>query len=110
MSVSVAFDHRRVLANIDMLALERCCNDFHEEFKDRRPNCDDGAWALRFLEEIKHRGYPTLGTARQLVGSGKGKNGWCHTGGSYTKGVDLAQQICRLAYGRVPTKAEVANL
>lgn len=96
MPQSVVFDHRKVLPKIDMVTLERCCKAFHEEFKTRRSNCDDGAWALRLLAEIQRRGCPTLRTARQLVGSRYGQNGWCHTGHSYTKGIDLAQKICRL--------------
>jgi hypothetical protein len=73
MPQSVVFDHRKVLPKIDMVTLERCCKAFHEEFKTRRSNCDDGAWALRLLAEIQRRGCPTLRTARQLVGSRYGQ-------------------------------------
>lgn len=109
--MTTTFDYRKALPNIDISALERACKAFHEDFTNRRPNCDDGAWALRLLEEIKRCGHPTLRTARQLVGSKrKNQNGWCHTGASFTKGIDEAQRICRLVYGRVPTLDEVADL
>jgi len=56
--------------------------------------------ALNVLEDIKAFGDLTKETARQLFR-------WTQTGASYTEGVDLAQQICRLIYGRVPTRAEI---
>ncbi len=35
---------------------------------------------------------------------------WCHTGGAFQRGVDLAQEICREIYGRVPNKEEIEIL
>jgi hypothetical protein len=35
--------------DVDMLELERLCHAFHDQFKDRRSNTDDGKMALRVL-------------------------------------------------------------
>jgi hypothetical protein len=86
--------------DLDMLELESLCHAFHDQFKDRRPNTDDGRMALRVLDDMRMYGDLTKPTARQLFS-------WCHTGSSYAEGVDLAQQICRLIYRRVPTRAEL---
>lgn len=87
-------------ADVNIGELERLCNQFHQQFKDRRRTTDDGGMALNVLEDIKAFGDLTKETARQLFR-------WTQTGASYTEGVDLAQQICRLIYGRVPTRAEI---
>jgi Protein of unknown function (DUF3553) len=86
--------------NVDMGSLTQVCQLFYEQFKDRRSNTNDGSMAMKVLDEMRTRGDLTVATAGQLFS-------WCHTGGSYTEGVDLAQQICRIVYGRVPTAAEV---
>jgi hypothetical protein len=90
----------RVRRSVDLVKLERLCTAFHEEFKDRRSNTDDGGMALRVLEDISARGDLTRASARRLFQ-------WCHTGESYAQGVDLAQEICSLLYGRVPTRSEL---
>lgn len=90
----------RARSDLDITKLENLCRDFHEQFKDRRSNTDDGRMAVRVLEDIKAHGDLSKATARQLFS-------WCHTGVSYAEGVELAQSICRLIYGRVPTKAEI---
>jgi Protein of unknown function (DUF3553) len=90
----------RVRTGINMESLQRLCELFHEQFKTRRSNTDDGVMAMNVLEDMKVRGDLTGDSAGQLFS-------WCHTGASYAEGVDLAQQICRLIYGRVPTRAEV---
>lgn len=92
----------RARTGVDVTELERLCCQFHEQFKDRRSNTDDGRMALKVLGDIKTRGDLSRASARQLFS-------WCHTGVSYTEGVELAQDICRLIYGRVPTKAEVQS-
>jgi hypothetical protein len=89
--------------DVDMFELERLCDAFHAQFMDRRANKDDGRMALRVLNDVRMYGNLTKATARQLFS-------WCHTGSSYTEGVDLAQQICRLIYGRVPTRSELDAL
>jgi hypothetical protein len=86
--------------DVDLLELERLCLSFHEQFRDRRANTDDGGMALDVLDDMKRRGDLTKAAARRLFR-------WCHSGESYAEGVDPAQQICRLIYGRVPTPAEV---
>jgi hypothetical protein len=90
----------RARAGVNMTDLEGLCNEFHEQFKARRSNTDDGRMALNVLEDMRLRGNLSKTTARQLFS-------WTQTGASYTQGVDLAQQICRLIYGRVPTRAEI---
>lgn len=90
----------RARKNVDMGALARLCRQFHEQFRDRRSNTDDGRMGINVLEDMRARGDLTRETARQLFS-------WCHTGASYTEGVDLAQQICRLIYDHVPTRAEI---
>lgn len=84
----------------DMAELEQLCGLFHTKFKDRRKTTNDGGMALKVLKDIRERGDLTKATALQLFN-------WCHTGASYAEGVDLAQQICRCIYGRVPTRAEI---
>jgi hypothetical protein len=90
----------RASRDVDMVELERLCDSFHKQFKDRRSNTDDGGMALKVLEDMRISGDLTRMAARRLFH-------WCHTGESYTEGVDLAQQICRVIYGRVPTPAEL---
>jgi Protein of unknown function (DUF3553) len=86
--------------DVDMLELERLCHAFHDQFKDRRSNTDDGMMALQVLDDMRKYGGLSRTIARKLFS-------WCHTGASYAEGVDLAQQICRLIYRRVPTRAEI---
>jgi Protein of unknown function (DUF3553) len=86
--------------SVDMIALEKVCNAFHEQFRDRRKTTDDGRMAVRVLEDMKANGDLSKRTAQQLFA-------WTQTGVSYTQGVDLAQEICRLIYGRGPTRAEI---
>ena len=62
--------------DVDMLELERLCHAFHDQFKDRRSNTDDGKMALRVLDDMGKFGNLTRATARQLFS-------WCHTGSSY---------------------------
>jgi hypothetical protein len=84
--------------------LERLCTEFHELMKDNRPNSDDGGMGLNVLQDLKERGYLTKRVQKQLLA-------WCHTEGSvYQAGVDLARQICRQIYGRVPTRGEINSL
>jgi len=90
----------RASRDVDMVELEHLCDSFHEQFKDRRSNTDDGRMALRVLDDMRKYGDLTRATARQLFS-------WCQTGASYTQGVDLARHICCLIYGRVPTRAEL---
>jgi hypothetical protein len=89
----------RAVSGVNMIELEQLCQQFHEQFKNRRSTTDDGRMALRVFDGMKRRGDLSKLTARQLFS-------WAHTGASYTEGVDLAQRICRLIYGRVPTQAE----
>jgi hypothetical protein len=90
----------RALNGVNMVELEQLCQQFHEQFKNRRSTTDDGRMALKVLDDMNRRGNLSKPTARQLFS-------WAHTGASYTEGVDLAQRICRLIYGRIPTQAEV---
>lgn len=90
----------RARSNVDMVELEHLCKTFHEQFKDRRSNTDDGGMSLRVLRDMQSSGDLTRATAKRLFQ-------WCHTGESYADGVDLAQTICSLIYGRVPTRAEL---
>lgn len=90
----------RARKGVDLAQLERLCNEFHENFKDRRSSTDDGRMAVNVLEDMKRFGHLSKETTRQLFR-------WTQTGASYAQGIDLAQQICRLVYGRVPTRAEV---
>lgn len=89
-----------VRQSVDVAEVERLCRKFHDEFKDRRGNTDDGGMSLQVLNDIQERGDLTRATAKRLFH-------WCHTGESYTQGVDLAQQICRVIYGRIPTRKEL---
>jgi Protein of unknown function (DUF3553) len=86
--------------DVNMLELERLCHAFHDQFKDRRSNTDDGIMALQVLDDMRKYGELSKKIARKLFS-------WCHTGASFAEGVDLAQQICRLIYRRVPTRAEI---
>jgi len=91
----------RAQSNVDMGKLEALCLQFHEEMKDNRSNTDDGGMGLNVLHEMKDRDDLTRTTRDQLLA-------WCHTEGPlYQEGVDLAQNICREIYGRVPTRDEV---
>jgi hypothetical protein len=90
----------RARTGVDIGELETLCNLFHDQFKDRRSSTDDGRMAVKVLEEMKARGDLSKETARQLFR-------WCQTGASYTEGIELAQQICRLIYGHLPTRAEI---
>jgi hypothetical protein len=90
----------RARSGIDMAQLKRLCSEFHESFKDRRSSTDDGRMAVKVLGDMESRGDLSKETARQLFR-------WTQTGGSYTEGIDLAQEICRLIYGRVPSRAEI---
>ena len=90
----------RASRDVDMVELEHLCETFHEQFKDRRSNTDDGRMALRVLEDMRKYSDLTRATAHRLFS-------WCQTGASYTQGVDLAQHICCRIYGRVPTRAEL---
>lgn len=90
----------RARVGVNMTELEQLCHEFHEQFKNRRSTTDDGRMALKVLEDMKVRGDLSKVAARQLFS-------WTQTGASYTEGIDLAQQICRLIYGRVPTRAEI---
>jgi hypothetical protein len=56
--------------------------------------------ATKVLDEIRKHGTLSRPAMKQLFA-------WCHTGASYQEGVDLAQQICVLIYGRVPTQSEL---
>jgi hypothetical protein len=86
---------------VDMRKLEGLCLQFHEEMKDNRRGYDDGGMGLNVLRDMSERGGLTRATRQQLFA-------WCHTEGSvFQRGVDLAQQICREVYGRVPTSGEV---
>jgi hypothetical protein len=87
-------------AGINLEQLEEACRSFHEQFKNRRPNTDDGRMAMKVWEDMSTHGELTRDSARQLFR-------WCHTGGSYAEGIELAQRICYLIYGRIPTRAEV---
>jgi hypothetical protein len=90
-----------VRPGVDMKKLEALCLLFHEEMKGNRKGFDDGGMGLHVLRDMKERGDLTGSTKRQLFA-------WCHTEGSvFQRGVDMAQQICREVYGRVPTKQEV---
>jgi|ERR1700730_2605381 hypothetical protein len=81
--------------------LERLCTEFHELMKDNRPNSDDGGMGLNVLKDLRERGHLTKRVQKQLLA-------WCHTEGTvYQVGVDLARQICRQIYGRVPTRDEI---
>jgi hypothetical protein len=88
----------RAQSDLDVKTLESLCRQFHEQFKDRRSNTDDGRMATRVVDDIKTKGDLSKTTAKQL---------WCHTGVSYADGIELAQSFCRLIYGRVPTKGEL---
>lgn len=88
------------LPNVDMAKLERLCNEFYERFKTRRSTTSDGRMAVRVLQDMRAQRKLSKATARQLFS-------WTRTGGSYTEGVDLAQEICRTVYGRIPTGAEI---
>jgi Protein of unknown function (DUF3553) len=89
-----------VRAGLDIKRLEALCNQFHEEMKDNRSNTNDGRMALNVLTDIKLRNMLSSDTRRQLLS-------WCHTDGSvFRRGVDLAQQICREVYGRIPARNE----
>jgi hypothetical protein len=90
----------RALAGVNMNELERLCNLFHEQFKNRRATTDDGRMVLNVLQDMKASGDLSRKTADQLFS-------WTQTGASCAEGVDLAQRICRLIYGRVPTRAEI---
>jgi hypothetical protein len=90
----------RAHAGVNMNELEQVCNVFHEQFKNRRATTDDGRMALNVLQDMRAIGDLSRKTAGQLFS-------WAQTGASYAEGVDLAQQICRLIYGRVPTRAEI---
>lgn len=90
----------RARSDLNVKVLESICRQFHEQFKDRRSNTDDGRMAIKVMDDINSKGDLSKATAKQLFA-------WCHTGVSYAEGVELAQNICRLIYGRVPTKAEL---
>lgn len=84
--------------------LNSLCSRFHELMKDNRPNSDDGRMALNVLNDINELGYLTRRVQKQLLA-------WSHTEGPiYQDGVDLARQICRELYGRVPTRDEINSL
>ena len=69
--------------------------------KDKRPNSDDGRMGLNVLKDLNEFAYLTRRVQKQLFA-------WCHTEGSfYQTGVDLARQLCREVYGRVPTRDEI---
>jgi hypothetical protein len=81
--------------------LKSLCIAFHELMKDNRPNSDDGRMGLNVLKDLNELGYLTRRVQKQLFA-------WCHTEGTvYQAGVDLARQICREVYGRVPTRDEI---
>ena len=88
------------LANVDMRKLEVLCLRFHEDMKDNRKGYDDGGMGLNVLRDMKGIGDLTRDSRLQLFR-------WCQTGGVFQRGVDLAQEICREVYGRVPTKEEI---
>jgi hypothetical protein len=93
-----------LVRNISISTLERLCSEFHESMKDNRSGSDDGRMGLNVLSDMKERGHLTRSSQKQLFA-------WCHTEGSvYQAGVDLAQQICRAIYGRVPTRHEIDSL
>jgi hypothetical protein len=89
-----------IRSDIDSAEVQRLCNQFHEQMKDRRSTTDDGKMALKVLDDLTKKNCLSVSTMKQLFS-------WCHTGASYQEGVDLAQQICNAIYGRVPTKAEL---
>jgi Protein of unknown function (DUF3553) len=93
----------RARRGVNITELEQLCRQFHEQFVNRRSTTDDGRMALKVLDDMERRGDLSKATARQLFS-------WTHTGASYTEGIDLAQRICRLIYGRIPTQAEVERL
>jgi hypothetical protein len=93
----------RPQTGVDLDRLEAVCLLFHEEMKDNRKTTDDGRVALKVLQDIKERGDLLRSTRRQLFS-------WLYTAGNpYQRGVDIARQICKELYGRVPTREEVES-
>ena len=99
------WDHSlRIVLTAPTANLKSLCRAFYELMKDIRPNSDDGRMALNVLKDINKRGNLTRRVQMQLFA-------WCHTEGTvYRVGVDLARQICRELYGRVPTRDEINSL
>ena len=56
----------RVQKDVDMVELERLCNNFHEQFRERRSNCDDGGMALKVLEDMRSDGVLSPKTEKRL--------------------------------------------
>ena len=99
------WDHSlRIVLTAPTENLKSLCRAFYALMKDNRPNSDDGRMALNVLKDINKRGNLTRRVQMQLFA-------WCHTEGTvYRVGVDLARQICRELYGRVPTRDEINSL
>lgn len=97
---SSRYDILEPLPNVDMTKLRSACELFISLMEDNRPNSDDAGIARLILHEMETRGRLTLTTCRRLVQ-------WCHTEGSvYQRGVDIAQEISRIIFGRVISKED----
>lgn len=96
------FDYLAPLTNVDMTKLRSACELFISVMEDNRKKYDDAGIARLILHEMETRRRLTLTTIRRLVQ-------WCHTDGSvFQRGVDIAQDISRIVFGRVISKDEVS--
>ena len=82
------------LPQVDIGKVRSICALFISTMENRRSSHDDAGVARLVIEEMEKRGRLTLATYKRLAK-------WCHTGGSFQEGTDMAQDLSREIYGRV---------
>ena len=100
--IAPSFDYLLPSPTLDIGRVRALCDQFISQMENRRSNRDDAGVARLVILELEAYGRLTKDTYKRLAR-------WCHSGSSYTEGIDPARRISEAIYGRIVSESDITK-